>query len=158
RSDGKPSESGCYTAAHAAYDWLIRHQQVEPEKVIVIGQSLGAAVATHLANEHAHRAFVLISPFTSMPDIAVESLHLFPDRWLILNRFDNVEVLGRHRQPVFSAHGTADAVVPFERSLTLLAAANEPKKLHKLEGVGHDVVLDSPFFQELADFLDGSEA
>jgi fermentation-respiration switch protein FrsA (DUF1100 family) len=158
KSEGKPSEAGCYTAAETAYAWLVDAEHIEPDKIILIGQSLGAAVATHLAIEHDHRAVVLISPFSSVPDMAAERLPMFPGRWFARNRFDNLENLGHCHRPVFIAHGTADQVVPFHHSLTLLAAANEPKRLHKLEGVGHHVVLDSPFFQDLADFLEESES
>jgi hypothetical protein len=38
-------------------------------------------------------------------------------------------------------------MVAFRKAERVFAAANEPKKLYRLEGVGHDVVLDAPFFE-----------
>src|SRR5262249_32955120 len=39
-SGGKPSESGCYAAADAAYTWLTQVQQVPPERILLYGGSL----------------------------------------------------------------------------------------------------------------------
>src|SRR5262249_13653620 len=69
RSEGSPSESGCYAAADAACDWLVERQKVPPERVVFLGRSLGGGVATHLASRRPHRALVLINTFTSVPDM-----------------------------------------------------------------------------------------
>jgi fermentation-respiration switch protein FrsA (DUF1100 family) len=157
KSEGKPSEAGCHAAARAAYDWVCRNQKVAGQQVILVGQSLGSAVATNLATECDYRALVLISPPSSMPDMATERFPMFPLRWFIHNRFDNLQWIGQCHRPVFLAHGTADQMVAFRNAERVFAVANEPKKLYRLEGVGHDVVLDAAFFRSLREFLDKAE-
>jgi fermentation-respiration switch protein FrsA (DUF1100 family) len=153
RSEGKPSEAGCYAAAEAAHDWLIENQHVPPERLILLGRSLGAAVATHLAVERPHRALVLISPFTSVPDMAQTQFPWLPGRWLVRNRFDNLARIGDCRQPLFIAHGTDDGLVPFAQGESLFAAANEPKHLYPMTSMGHNARLGPEFYRRLRDFL-----
>jgi fermentation-respiration switch protein FrsA (DUF1100 family) len=153
RSAGKPSEAGCYAAAEAAYDWLVENRHVPPQRLILLGRSLGGAVATHLAVERPHRALVLISPFTSIPDMAQEQFPWLPGRWLVRNRFDNLARIGDCRQPLFIAHGTDDGLVPFAQGEALFAAANEPKHLHPMTGAGHNAPLGSEFYRRLREFL-----
>lgn len=69
-SQGSPSERGLATDARAAFDWLISNGAA-PENVLIVGHSLGTAVASSLAvslsEESAQlRGLVLLSPFTSM--------------------------------------------------------------------------------------------
>src|SRR5438046_2954266 len=77
RSGGSPTEAGCYAAADAAFDWLTAAQQVAPEDILLYGTSLGGGVAIDLASRRPHRALVLSSTFTSLPDTAQD---LYP--WL----------------------------------------------------------------------------
>src|SRR5439155_1700348 len=66
-SGGRPSEAGCYAAAEAAYEWLTEAQGIPPGQLLLLGRSLGSAVAVELASRRPYRALVLISPLTSMP-------------------------------------------------------------------------------------------
>jgi alpha-beta hydrolase superfamily lysophospholipase len=90
RSGGRPSEAGCYAAADAAHDWLSAAGRVPAERVLILGRSLGAAVAVDLARRRPHRALVLYSPFTSFPDLAQEKCRWLPARRLVRNRFDSL--------------------------------------------------------------------
>jgi fermentation-respiration switch protein FrsA (DUF1100 family) len=154
KSEGQPSEAGCYAAASAAYNWITEIQQVPADKVLLVGQSLGTGVATQLALDRQYRALILISPFTSMPDMAAERLPVFPGRWFIHNQFDNLARIGQCCRPLLVVHGVADELVPICQGETLIAAANSPKKFLPLEGVGHRVKLDSRFFRTLKSLLD----
>lgn len=69
-SQGSPSERGLATDARAAFDWLISNGAA-PEDVLIVGHSLGTAVASSLASSLSEetiriRGLVLMSPFTSM--------------------------------------------------------------------------------------------
>jgi pimeloyl-ACP methyl ester carboxylesterase len=94
QSDGKPSETGCYVAADAAYDWLTQQQGIAPEAVILFGESLGGGVATDLAAWRPHRALVLVKTFTSIPDVARQHTLTWASSSLVHNQFDNLEKIG----------------------------------------------------------------
>jgi uncharacterized protein len=152
RSTGRPTEAGCYAAADAAYDWLTGPQRVAGERVLLYGGSLGCAVAVDLAARRPHRAQVLVSPFTSVPEVA---RHLYPilPRRLVPNLFDNLTKIPRCRRPVFLAHGTADRLVPFSQAERLFAAANEPKELFPMKGYDHHHTPGPEFYARLREFL-----
>ena len=48
-SSGKASETGCYQTADACYDHLLKRDDVDPRKIVIVGRSLGGAVAIDLA-------------------------------------------------------------------------------------------------------------
>jgi len=153
RSEGKPSEAGCYAAADAAYAWLTEVQKVPPEQLLIYGGSLGGGVAVDLASRMPHRALILVKTFLSIPEVAQSVYPWLPARWLVRNRFDSQAKIGRCCQPVFVAHGTADRLIPFTQGRRLFEAANEPKCFVAMEGVDHNDSISSEFFQTLRKFL-----
>jgi pimeloyl-ACP methyl ester carboxylesterase len=153
RSEGAANEPGCYAAASAAYDWLTQDQRVPAQNILIVGRSLGAAVAVDLASRKPHRALVLISPFTSFPDVAQHDYPFLPAGWLAHNRFDSLSKIGRCSRPVLVVHGTRDHTVPFEQGERLFAAANEPKRFVRVEGANHGDAVLVDFFPKLKQFL-----
>ncbi len=153
RSGGVPTEAGCYAAADTAYDWLTNTQKIVGERIVLYGGSLGCAVATDLAARKAHRALVLVSPFSSIPDMAQVQFPWLPARWLVRNRFDNVGKIAQCRRPVFIAHGTADRLVPFTQGKRLFAAANEPKQFFPMPDLDHNHTPIPDFYEALRAFL-----
>jgi len=153
RSSGSPNEAGCYAAAAAAWDWLTNKQSIAPENIMLVGESLGGAMAIDLALHHPHRALVLTKAFTSIPDMASAMFPWFPGRYLAQNRFDNLDKIHNCKGPVFIHHGRRDTLVPFSHGEQLFAAAQEPKEfLEEPEG-HHDVALPADFFPRLQKFL-----
>ncbi|MCI0456234.1 MAG: alpha/beta hydrolase [Gemmataceae bacterium] len=153
KSEGSPSESGCYATAEAAYDWLTKEQKIAPAKVILFGKSMGGGVAVELASRRDHRALVLVKTFTSMPDVGAGLYPWLPVRWLMRNRFDSLARIGQCKRPVFFAHGTTDRVIPFALGKELYEAANQPKQFLVLPDVDHNDPLPEVFFAELKRFL-----
>jgi fermentation-respiration switch protein FrsA (DUF1100 family) len=153
RSHGRPSEAGCYAAGEAAYDWLVHGASVRPENILLYGGSLGGAIATDLAVRRPHRALILLSTFSSFPDMAQKTFPWLPARWLVRNQFDNVGKIGKTSRPIFIAHGTADRLVPFRQAERLFATAAEPKRFFPMEGFGHDEGAPPAFYESLRQFL-----
>jgi len=75
-STGSPSEAGTDRDAAAAWRWLTQTRGLRPEDIVFVGESLGGAVASGLAVRHPPRALVLLSTFTSVPDLAPRSIRL----------------------------------------------------------------------------------
>jgi fermentation-respiration switch protein FrsA (DUF1100 family) len=151
RSEGRPSEAGCYAAADAAYDWLTR--RVAAQDVLIYGRSLGTAVAVDLAARRPHRALLLVSPFTSLPAVVQRLYPVLPARWLMRNRFDSAAKVGRCSRPVLMVHGTRDHLVPFAEGERLFEAANEPKRFVPVAGAPHGDPVLAGFFPEVRRFL-----
>lgn len=153
RSGGTPSEQGCYEAADAAYNLLIEGHKIAPADVLLVGRSLGTAVAVDLASRRPHRALVLISPFTSLPDVPQTLYPILPARLLMRNHFDSLSKIGRCTRGVLVVHGTEDGRVPFCLGKRLLEAAPEPRRLLIGAGAGHGDAVLAEFFPALRRFL-----
>jgi uncharacterized protein len=153
RSTGKPSETGCYAAADAVYDWLLREKDVPAEQIVLYGGSLGGGVAIDLAVRRPYRALVLVNTFTSIPDMAARLYPWLPARRFIRNRFENRAKIGKTAGRVFIAHGTADRMIPFSMGEELYAAAPEPKRFFPLEGFDHNNAPGPDFYVAMKDFL-----
>jgi fermentation-respiration switch protein FrsA (DUF1100 family) len=153
KSGGSPTEAGCYAAADAAYDWLTGEQGVAAERLLLYGGSLGGAVAVDVASRRPHRALILVSTFTTFPDIAQSSYPFVPARWLVRNRFDSLAKIRQAHRPVFVAHSDTDGLIPFSMGRRLFDAANEPKMFVTMHGLHHHDAGSPEAFEALADFL-----
>jgi len=153
KSDGRPSEEGCYAAADAAYNWLVDTEKIAPEDIILYGDSLGGGVAVDLARRRQHRSLVVVKTFTSAPDVARQLYPWLPVRWLMRNRFDNLSKIKECQRPVFIAHGDMDDLIPFDQGKRLFEAANSPKFFYPMEGVGHNDPMPADMFRKVRDFL-----
>lgn len=152
KSAGRPTETGCYAAADAAYDWLVNEKRFPPERILLVGESLGGGVAVDLARRRDHRALVLFSTFTSLPDAARVHYPWLPVQWLMRNRFDSLSKIRDCHRPLFIAHGTTDTIVPFALAERLFAAANEPKRFVAMPGHDHNDPIPSECLDELRRF------
>ena len=152
RSSGRPSEAGCYAAADACYDWLVKEKAVAPHDILLHGGSLGGAVAVELAGDA-----VLRSGDPGHVHLGAghgQALYPWlPARPFIRNRFETLAKIGSTVGCVFLAHGTADRFIPFGMAERLFAAAPEPKRLFPLVGYGHNHAPGPEFYAALSQFL-----
>jgi uncharacterized protein len=137
RSEGAPSEAGILADARAGRQWLAERAGIAESDVVLYGRSLGGGVVVDLAADGA-RGLILESTFTSLPDVARLKLPLLPVNWLMHNRLDSIEKIGRYRGPLLVAHGEADTLIPIDQGRRLFDAANEPKEFIPLPDTGHN--------------------
>ncbi|QDU20671.1 alpha/beta hydrolase [Urbifossiella limnaea] len=157
KSDGSPTEAGCYAACDAAYAWLTTEGKIPPRHVILLGESIGTGVAVESATRHEHRALVLMCPFTTLPAAAKSHYPWLPTHTLMRSRFDSLARIGRCTRPLLVGHSTDDHVVPFWQGEALFHASNEPKELHRTEGAGHNLASEE-FARVVARFLEAHPA
>lgn len=138
RSEGRPDEAGTYLDVQAAWEYLLRERGLAPADIVVLGRSLGGAIASWLAARHAPRALVLESTFTSLPDVAAHRYPWFPAHALIRYRYPVAEHVRTLRCPLLIVHSRDDEVVPFRHAERLFALASGPKELLVIEGMHHN--------------------
>jgi fermentation-respiration switch protein FrsA (DUF1100 family) len=139
RSQGRPSEEGTYLDAQAAYQWL-RQKGFAGTNILVHGESLGGGVGAELALREPIGGLVLLSTFTSIPDIGVELFPWLPVRLLARIKYETHRKLPRIHVPLLVMHSRADSLVAFRHAEQNFAAANEPKLFWELRG-GHNEML-----------------
>lgn len=136
-SEGKPSEDGTYLDAEAAWDYLVRVKQKKPEKVVLFGRSLGAAVAAEIAQRKNPGALILESAFTSVPDIGQSLYPFFPVRLLSKYRYATVEKIADIACPKLIIHSPEDEIIPFRFGQRIFERASQPKEFLSIRG-GHN--------------------
>jgi pimeloyl-ACP methyl ester carboxylesterase len=111
---GEPSEDSLIAAGQNALEHLTRTMNVAPERIVLSGQSVGSGVAVTLAARGWGSRLVLLTPYTSLPDVAQRALPWFPVRLLMRDTLDSASRAPSIQQRVLIIHGTDDEVVPFD--------------------------------------------
>ena len=137
RSQGEPSERGSYRDADAALEYLRARHGLTPSQILILGHSLGGAVAARTAAEHGCKALILEASFVSLPALAAQITLLAPARWLLRISYDTAAHLQRVSAPVLIIHGRDDRVVPASHGRRLFEQATAPKDYLATAG-GHD--------------------
>jgi fermentation-respiration switch protein FrsA (DUF1100 family) len=150
RSQGRPSRRGVYEDSVAAIEYVRARKDVDPERLLVLGQSLGGANAmAALGSGHGAgvRGIVIDSTFLSYRriarDVAGKTILLWPVQWplawfLVTGDYSPEDyVIELPAAPIVFMHGTSDQVVPYHHSPALFALAREPKELWTIRGGRH---------------------
>jgi uncharacterized protein len=153
RSEGKPNESGVLADARAARAWLAARENIAETSVVLMGESLGGAVAVDLAARDGARALILESTFSSLPEVAAHHYPWLPIRWLMRTRFDSAAKIGDYRGPLLQSHGDPDTIIPIEYGRRLFERANEPKEFFTLAGYDHNDPRPLTYYDALAAFI-----
>lgn len=138
KSAGRPTEAGVYRDAEAAYDYLVKERGVAPERLFVLGQSLGSAVAVDLASKRPVAGLIVEAGFSSARRVAQEATWIPGLGYILRTRFDSARKLQSVRAPVLVAHCRRDPVIPFKLGEELFAAANEPKQFIAYDAACHE--------------------
>jgi acetyl esterase/lipase len=117
RSGGWPTESGLYDDAEAAWRYVTETAGFAPSDVVILGHSLGTAPASYIAAHHHVGALLLVSPFTSVPDVAQTLPYLRYLRWFIWEIFPTESFARTLKNTCAAVFATKeDTIVPFEQS------------------------------------------
>ncbi|MFK8016386.1 MAG: alpha/beta hydrolase [Gammaproteobacteria bacterium] len=129
RSPGKPSEQGLYADAYCAWRYLCVQRQLPPNDIVILGRSLGGAVASELATRVQPGAAVIESTFTSIPRLAKEKYPHLPNLGLTRMAFDNLSRIARISAPLLLVHSREDQVIGLHHAQALANAAPQGTQL-----------------------------
>ena len=135
---GQPSEEGLRRDARAARNYLVSRPEVDPRRLVYLGESLGSAVATALAVEQPPAVLVLRSPFSSLVDVAQLHYPWVPVGPLLLDRYPVADLMPRVQAPVLVVAGGRDALVPAALSRRVYEQAHEPKRFVLMPDADHN--------------------
>lgn len=137
-SEGSPTEQGLYADGRAGVEYLLKDKVITPEKLVIMGLSLGTGVATKLATEYDAHLLVLAAPFRSIAAVAAERYWYVPVEYLVKDPFDSFARIDKVKMPLFIFHSRDDRIVPYVMGVQLYGAAKVDKRLFTLEEQGHN--------------------
>jgi hypothetical protein len=156
-SEGEPSLEGVQLDIDAAMTTLLARGDIDKDRIVIYGQSLGGALAAYYVAHSPHRgrirALILESTFSDYIDIAQEKFTdhwvTWPFQWIPLlsvdDRFSPLPAMAKISPiPLLILHGDQDRVVPVHHAQRLYDAAREPKQLWIVPGAGHIQTMRDP--------------
>jgi uncharacterized protein len=154
RSEGTPSEEGIYIDGQTAFDFAAKLPQVDPDKIVLWGTSLGGAVAVDVATKRQAAVLILESTFTSAGDMA--DIYYPFARYLLKTKMNSIGKISQIHTPLLILHGRKDSTVPIRLGQELYAAANDPKEFYEITNAGHNDTSSAggeAYFQHVRNFL-----
>ncbi len=150
RSEGMPDIPGVHRDAEAALETVLAMPQVSGKKIVILGQSLGGAIAVYTTATYPHQdriaALVVESAFADyrliVRDKAAEHCLTWPFQYPVSMFFDDYYSPERWIRkvspvPVLIIHGDQDPVVPIHHGRALYEDALEPREFWETTAPGH---------------------
>ncbi|MNN53876.1 Alpha/beta hydrolase family protein [compost metagenome] len=145
-SSGAPSEAALKRDALALFDLV----HAKHPNTAIVGRSLGTGVAIYLASQRPASRLVLITPYSSLEDLAAIKMSWFPVRWLLKDRFESWKEASRITVPTLLIAAEHDEIIP--RSNTEKFYRYFPAGIASLEviaGADHNSISQSPGYLKL---------
>ena len=151
-SGGAPSEQALNADAIEWYDHA--KQNLQAQRIVAFGRSLGSGVAVRLAAARPVEAAILATPFDSLTNVARYHYPYLPVSWMLKHPFDSVGRAPSIDAPLLCLVAERDEVVPLVHSKRLFDAWKGPKRWVELRGAGHNSTDDVPaFWQAIREML-----
>ncbi|KAF1737803.1 Protein ABHD12B [Beauveria bassiana] len=149
-STGVPSEAGLIRDAHTLAEWAINVAGVSPDRIVILGQSLGTAVATAVAEKYSRQGVEfagivlvagfsdlatmiggyrigglvpLLGPFSYWPGFVKLLDRFIVDKWHSADRLVNITRRTKTRLRLSLLHAKDDADIPCTEDNKLFRAA-----------------------------------
>lgn len=166
-SDGLPTLAGVQQDIDAALRHLLNHKQVDPQRIVILGQSLGGSLAlfysAHSNYRQNIRAVISDSAFADYRWEARDSMAKFaltwPVQWLpwllVDDDYAPKEAVGMISPiPLLLIHGERDAVVATYHVQRLYERAKQPKELLLVPDATHiEAFASAAVRQHVIEFL-----
>ncbi|KAI1868491.1 uncharacterized protein JN550_006407 [Neoarthrinium moseri] len=150
KSTGAPNEAGLINDGTAAVDWAINVAKVPPSRIVIMGQSLGTAVTSAVAEHYAMQGIefagvILVAGFSNLPTLlsrytaggvipVLSPMRSIPpllrfvqsfivDKWRSSDRLSTVVGLTRTRLRLSLIHAKNDMEIPYSETDTLFRSA-----------------------------------
>ncbi len=140
-STGQPTEDALVADALALFDRLAGQH----EDIVVVGRSLGAAVAVQVASRRQVGKLVLVTPFDSLRGLAAQQFPYFPVRWLLRDSYDAWRYAQQVTAPTLILAAGDDEIIPAHSTQKLLGHFTQGvAAMRVIQETGHNSISNSP--------------
>jgi fermentation-respiration switch protein FrsA (DUF1100 family) len=113
------------------------------------GESIGSGTAIKMASEYDEKAVIIEAGFSSLVDVAFSKYFYVPVHLLLRHKFDNVSIINQINSNLIIIHGDNDAIIPLKFGKKLFNAYEGPKKMHIINGAGHNDIYSKTNIAEI---------
>lgn len=150
RSRGRPSQASITDVFVTAYDRIRRHPNIDSQRIVLMGRSIGGGAVCQLAARRPAAAIILMSTFTSARSFAVK--YLAP-AFLVKDPFDNLAVLKTYQGPLLLIHGRYDDIIPIAHGKRLQRSSTHGRLITYPCGHNDCPPRWSVFWKDIKEFL-----
>ncbi len=153
-SEGKPSEINLYHDALSIYDYFLKRDDIDKERIVVMGRSLGTGVATYLAQMRKTSGVILISPYDSLVSVGKSIFPFLPVNLILRHRFDSLSRAPFITVPLLVLVASDDNIIPVQYSKNLAEKWGAAYSLIIIKGEDHNTIHDNAnYWEAIDDFL-----
>jgi len=159
KSTGQPTENGLKIDAVTAINYIRSRPDINPNKIVLFGRSLGGAVAVHVGKNNSEHiaAIILENTFTSVPDMMKLMFPMFSwFSFLCTNKWNSLESIKSFVKPTLFLSGDKDELVPRWMMEKLYKSCGSTKKKLKsfADGEHMDTWTQPEYWPTITDFLE----
>ncbi len=168
KSSGAPTIPGVHKDMLGALAYVFSQAGVDPERIVVLGQSLGGAIAVTALAQSPYcsriKALVVESTFVSYRDIFREKaagfwltwFFQYPISWTVTDAYSPIKAVKKiSPTPFLVIHGDRDVITPIHHGRRLYEAAAMPKEFWLVKGGRHTQAFSRQAFRDrLVNYLD----
>lgn len=153
-SEGKPSEKKLLKDALFLYDTFSKREDIDSEKIVVLGRSLGTGVATYVAANRKVEKVILISPYDSITNVGKGIFPFLPIKFILKHNFNSAALAGKINEPVLIIAAPNDRIVPYKNTMKLYSKWKGETKLVKINEACHNSISNFEiFWTSIREFL-----
>ncbi|WP_415904127.1 alpha/beta hydrolase [Neptuniibacter sp. QD48_55] len=149
-SDGTPREEAIYQDALALYQQVAK----DNAEIVLMGRSLGTGIATRLAAEKKVQQLILITPYSSIEDVASERYWGIPVSLLLKDKYLSWQYAPRVKATTAILLAGRDTVISKTSSMKLFNSfRNDLATIYKFETAGHNSISSESSYYPLLNKL-----
>lgn len=145
-SDGTPREETIYQDALALYQQVAKNNA----DIVLMGRSLGTGIATRLASEKPTNQLILITPYSSIEDVASERYWGIPVPLLLKDKYLSWQYAPKVTAKTSIFLATDDSVILPANTIKLLGYFKTGlATVYRFENEGHNSISSTKMYSEL---------
>jgi len=121
-SEGSPDEQGIKRDNLKIYDEVVASLQINAEKIILYGNSLGTGVATYVAAHRPANKVILNTPYDAVVNVGQKRYPIMPVKLLSHQRFESIVLAPEIDIPVLCVIAEKDKIIPPQHAFNLCNA------------------------------------
>ena len=137
KSSGHPTQEGLFSDALAIYDHLVNMLNINPDKIYLIGRSIGSSIAAYVASQRRVGGLILITPYDSIANLAPKFLRFFPIKEYLEGYFNTSKHLEHVKGKFLIIAAGSDEIIPRKCLENLLAKYQDQVVFVEIKDANH---------------------